>query len=78
MEAMASKLPQPGVFTVNFEDMSMARDIKKAISMVRGVTKVSMPRRKNLSAMEQSMDDIRKGRIEKFSSSEEMFKSLGI
>lgn len=78
MEAMASKLPQPGVFMVNFEDMSMARDIKKAISMVRGVTKVCMPKRKKLSAMEQSMDDIRKGRVETFSSSEEMFKSLGI
>ena len=35
---------QPGVLTVNIEDMSMVRDIKKAISMLRGVTKVSQPK----------------------------------
>lgn len=39
----------PGVFMVNFEDISMARDIKKAISMVRGVTKVCKPRTKRIS-----------------------------
>ena len=30
------------------------------------------------SSYEQSQEDIRKGRIEKFASSEEMFQSLGI
>ena len=30
------------------------------------------------SSYERSQEDIRKGRIEKFSSSEEMFESLGI
>ncbi len=35
---------QPGVLTVSIEDMSMVRDIKKAISMLRGVTKVSQPK----------------------------------
>lgn len=69
---------QPGVLTVSIEDMSMVRDIKKAISMLRGVTKVSQPKRRQLSSMEQSMEDIREGRIEKFASSEDMFRSLGI
>ena len=69
---------QPGVLTVSIEDMSMVRDIKKAISMLRGVTKVSQPKRRQLSSMEQSMEDIREGRIEKFASSEDMFSSLGI
>ena len=35
---------QPGVLTVSIEDISMVRDIKKAISMLRGVTKVSQPK----------------------------------
>ena len=69
---------RPGVLTVSIEDMSMVRDIKKAISMLRGVTKVSQPKRRQLSSMEQSMEDIREGRIEKFASSEDMFQSLGI
>lgn len=69
---------QPGVLTVSIEDMSMVRDIKKAISMLRGVTKVSQPKRRQLSSMEQSMEDIREGRIEIFASSEDMFRSLGI
>lgn len=33
---------------------------------------------KKKSSYEQSQEDIRAGRIEKFSSSEEMFQSLGI
>ena len=70
--------PVPGVLTVSFEDISMLKDIKKAISMVRGVTKVSVPRRKRLTGMEQSELDKRAGRIETFASSEEMFRSLGI
>ena len=76
--ASTTQPPQPGVLTVSIEDISMARDIKKAISMLRGVTKVSQPKHRQLSSMEQSMEDIREGRIEKFASSEDMFQSLGI
>ena len=46
VSTQTATVPQPGVFTVSFEDISMARDIKKAISMVRGVTKVCRPRAK--------------------------------
>ena len=70
--------PQPGMFTVSVEDISQFRNFKKAISMMRGVVKVSIPRKKRQRALEQSQRDIAAGRIEKFSSSEEMFHSLGI
>ena len=43
--------------------------------LIEKVTKVT-PKAK--SSYERSQEDIRKGRIEKFSSSEEMFDSLGI
>ena len=41
----------PGQFIVDFEDISMAKDIKKAIQMVRGVTKVVRPRKKRMSRL---------------------------
>ena len=56
----------------------MLRDIKKAISMVRGVTKVTVPRRQRVSAYERSLDDERNGRINHYASSEEFFKKMGI
>jgi len=37
---------QPGRLIVDFEDVSMLRDIKKAISMLKGVTKVQAQRPK--------------------------------
>ena len=69
---------QPGRLTVDFEDISMMRDIKKAISMVRGVTKVSVPRRKRLSRYEQSLLDAKEGRVYEYESSDEFFKKMGI
>lgn len=74
----STQAPQPGVLTVCIEDQSMARDIKKAISMLRGVTKVSQDKQRHRSSLQQSLEDIREGRIEKFASSEDMFRSLGI
>ena len=69
---------QPGRLTVDFEDISMLRDIRKAISMVRGVTKVSIPHRKRLSRYEQSLLDAKEGRVNSYENSEEFFKKMGI
>ena len=78
MAAISTIPQQPGRLTVDFEDISMLRDIKKAISMVRGVTKVTVPRRQRVSAYERSLDDERNGRINHYASSEEFFKKMGI
>lgn len=66
------------MFTVCFEDISMARDIKKAISMVRGVTKVSAPRHKRLTSYEKSMKDIEEGRVDTYASIDDFFNSLDL
>lgn len=68
--------PIPGVLTVSFEDISMLKDIKKAISMVRGVTKVSVPRRKHLTGIEQAVHDIEKGRVYHAESVDDMFRQI--
>lgn len=76
METTMKKMPQPGVFMVNFEDMSMARDIKKAISMVRGVTKIRLPRRKQLTGYEQARLDVKEGRICSYDSLDDFIKEI--
>jgi hypothetical protein len=46
MATVTSIPTQPGRLTVDVEDISMLRDIKKAISMLKGVTKVKAQRPK--------------------------------
>ena len=41
-------IPVQGQILVNIEDMSMLKDIKKAISMVKGVGKITLPNRSKL------------------------------
>ena len=43
-------IPAEGQILVNIEDMTMLKDIKKAISMVKGVGKISLPRRQRMSS----------------------------
>ena len=46
MEARTTVYPQEGQLLVSISDMSMLKDIKKAISMVKGVTKVKAQKTK--------------------------------
>lgn len=66
--------PQSGQLTVDFEDISMLRDIKKAISMLRGVTKVSVPRRQRMSSYERSLRDLDEGRVCEAKDVDDLFK----
>ena len=76
METTAT--PVPAQLIVNVEDMSMVKDLKKAIRMLRGVTKVSMPRRKRLTGYEEAMRDVEEGRVYEAKSVDDMFiKILG-
>lgn len=76
METTAT--PVSAQLIVNVEDMSMVKDLKKAIRMLRGVTKVSMPRRKRLTGYEEAMRDVEEGRVYEAESVDDMFiKILG-
>jgi hypothetical protein len=72
------KIPTQGQILVNIEDMSMLKDIKKAISMVKGVGKITIPRRNKMSNYERSMLDIKEGRVNEYDSVDDFFKSMGI
>ena len=67
---------KPGQLTVDFEDISMLRDIRKAISMVRGVTKVRISRRKRLTGYEQARQDVEQGRICKYDSLDDFINEI--
>ncbi len=43
--------------------MSMLKDIKRAIGLMRGVGKITVPRRKRISSYERSLRDLDEGRI---------------
>ncbi|MBP5345299.1 MAG: hypothetical protein J6Y99_03700 [Bacteroidales bacterium] len=59
--------------TVSIEDNSMLEQIKQAISMLRGVSSVTL-KHPAKSCMEQAIDDIEKGRVYEASSVEDLIK----
>ena len=75
--ATAAIVPTGGQIIVNIENISMLRDIKKAISMVRGVTKVTVPRtKKRLSSYERSLRDLDEGRVYEYDSLDDLIKEI--
>lgn len=68
--------PTEGQILVNIDDMSMLKDIKKAISMVKGVGKITLPRRKRLSSYERSLCDLDEGRVYDYDSLDDLIKEI--
>ncbi|MCR5365791.1 MAG: hypothetical protein K6E67_06565 [Prevotella sp.] len=68
--------PMKGQILVNIEDMSMLKDIKKAISMLKGVGKITLPRRKRMSSYERSMRDLEEGRVYEYDSLDDLIKEI--
>lgn len=67
-------MPMPGQILVNIEDMSMLKDIKKAISMVKGVGKIVLPSRRHYSSYERSLRDLEEGRVYEAKDVDDLFK----
>ena len=67
-------LPMEGQILVNIDDMSMLKDIKKAISMVKGVGKITLPRRKRYSSYERSLRDLEEGRVYEAKDVDDLFR----
>ena len=54
----------------------MLKDLKKAISMMRGVTGITIPRGRRLSSYERSLRDLEEGRVYKYDSLDELIKEI--
>ena len=65
-----------GQLLVSVSDMSMLKDIKKAISMVKGVGKITLPRRQRLSSYERSLRDLDEGRVYEYDSLDDLIKEI--
>jgi len=74
--ANVAMTPVQGQILVDIEDMSMLKDIKKAISMVKGVGKITIPRRKRMSSYERSLRDLDEGRVYKYDSLDDLIKEI--
>ena len=68
-------MPSEGQILVNIEDMSKLKDIKRAISMLKGVGKIITPRRR-LSSYERSLRDLDEGRVFKYVSLDDLIKEI--
>ena len=63
--------------TIQVEDRNVMAGLKKVLNAMSGV--VILPTHKQkMTGMQEAMDDIRKGRVTKYDSSDEMFKDLGL
>jgi hypothetical protein len=75
--ATTATIPQEGQILVDIEDVSMLKDIKRAISMLKGVAKVTIPRRKRLySAYELSLRDLEEGRVYEYDSLDDLKREI--
>ena len=62
---------------VDVSDLSLMNELKRAISLMRGVTKVTIPRRRKLySAYELSMRDLKEGRVYEYDSLDDLIKEI--
>jgi hypothetical protein len=59
--------------TVSVEDVSMLDQIRQAISLLRGVTSVSLKRQAK-TGMDRAIDDIKNGRVYEADSVEDLIK----
>jgi hypothetical protein len=67
-------VPSESQILVNIEDMSKLKDIKRAISMLKGVGKITSPRRKRYSSYERSLRDLDEGRVYEAKDVDDLFK----
>ena len=72
--ANVAAVPSQGQILVDIEDMSMLKDIKRAIGLMRGVGKITVPRRRRMSSYERSLRDLDEGRVYEYDSLDDLIK----
>ena len=64
---------------VSISDLSMINDIKKAISMLKGVTSVKKQKTYDITktkGFQEALDDVKHGRVHHADSVDDMFKQI--
>ena len=79
MEARTTQAPAAGQLLVSISDLSMINDIKKAISMLKGVTSVKKQKTYDITktkGFQEALDDVKHGRVHHADSVDDMFKQI--
>ena len=81
MATTTTKTPAAGQLLVSISDLSMLNDIKKAISMLKGVTTVKKQKQKEFDitktkGFQEALDDVKHGRVTHYASVDDMFRSV--
>lgn len=66
----------PGQLIVDVEDISLLKNLKNAISMLKGVAKVTIPRRQKLSSYELALKDLDEGRMYEYNSLDALINEI--
>lgn len=79
--ATTKQVPAAAQLLVSISDLSMVNDIKKAISMLKGVTTVKKQRQKEFDitktkGFQEALDDVKHGRVTHYDSVDDMFRSV--
>ena len=69
-------IPTAGQLIVDIDDISLLKNIKKAISMLKGVTKVTAPRHPKLSSYERALKDLDEGRVYEAKDVDDLFNQI--
>lgn len=81
MATKTTQAPATAQLLVSISDLSMLNDIKKAISMLKGVTTVKKQKQKEFDITKtkgyrEAMDDVKNGRVYHAESVDDMFKQI--
>ena len=76
---MTTQAPAAAQLLVSISDLSMVNDIKKAISMLKGVTVVKKQKTYDITktaGYREAMDDVNHGRVYHADSVDDMFRQI--
>ena len=81
MATKTTQAPATAQLLVSISDLSMLNDIKKAISMLKGVTTVKKQKQKEFDitktkGFQEALDDVKHGRVYHADSVDDMFKQI--
>lgn len=68
--------PQANQMIVTFDDVSVMKQVKKTLALIKGVKSVSMPRKKRMCGLDRALKDVEEGRVYRAESVEDMFKQI--
>ena len=81
MATKTTQAPATAQLLVSISGLSMLNDIKKAISMLKGVTTVKKQKQKEFDitktkGFQEALDDVKHGRVTHYDSVDDMFRSV--